>query len=91
MGREEGIYYISADATGPIDNLLQQLVEGDSAIIGDARERRDTVHANHVNIVKFSDAKDNGYLKVLHAIKTLLNEKSTWIQRPAYSILTVSR
>ena len=45
-------------------------------IIGDARERRCTIHADHVNMVKFSDHSDGGYKKFLHAIKVLLEEKS---------------
>ena len=53
---------------------MNQVVEGGSAIIGDARERRDMIHANHINMVKFSDPKDDGYLKVFHAIKVLLDE-----------------
>ena len=53
-----------------------QIVEGGSAIIGDAYERRDTIHADHINMVKFSDATDDGYRKVLHAIKVLLSENA---------------
>ena len=47
--------------------------------MGDAHERRDTIHANHIDMVKFSDTTDDGYVKVLYAIKTLLKEKSMWI------------
>ena len=65
--------------------FTNQVVEGGSAIIGDARERRDTIHADHINMVKFSDRTDDGYVKVLYAIKILLTEKlhsagqSMWI------------
>ena len=52
-----------------------QVVEGDSIVIGDARERRDTIHADHINMVKFSDAGDSGYRKVLYAIKMVLEAK----------------
>ena len=51
------------------------MVEGGSALIGDARERRDTIYADHVNMVKFSDPADDGYVKILHAIKVLLKGK----------------
>ena len=54
---------------------MNQVVEGGSAIIGDARERRDTIHADHIGMVKFSGTADDGYVKVLHAIKVLLEEK----------------
>ena len=39
---------------------MNQVAEGGSLIIGDARERRDTIHADHINMVKFSDASDGG-------------------------------
>ena len=41
------------------------MVEGGSALIGDAQERRDTIYADHVNMVKFSDPADDGYVKIL--------------------------
>jgi hypothetical protein len=49
-----------------------QVVDGESGIINDGRERRDTIHADHVNMVKFSDRKDDGYGKVLYALEQLL-------------------
>ena len=55
--------------------VMNQIVEGVSAVIGDAHERRDTIHADHINMVKFSSVKDDGYRKVLYAIKVLLPEK----------------
>lgn len=54
---------------------MDQVVEGGSAIIGDAHERRDTIHADHINMVKFTSAMDDEYVKVLHAIKVLLEER----------------
>ena len=51
------------------------MVEGGSAIIGDAHERRDTIHADHVNMVKFSSVTEDGYIKILYAIKVLLEER----------------
>ena len=64
------------------------MVEGGSALIGDARERRDMIHADHVNMVKFSDRTDDGYVKILHAIKVLLKGKlrSTGHSKSAYNI-----
>ena len=53
-----------------IDNLLWWI--GSNL---DARERRDTIHADHINVVKFSGATDEGYRKVFHAIKVLRGEK----------------
>ena len=67
---------------------LDQVVEGGSAIIGDARERRDTIHADHVDMVKFSDRTDDGYVKILYAIKVLLEEnlRSTGQCKSTYNI-----
>lgn len=48
---------------------MDQVVEEGSEILGDAQERRDIIHAS---MVKFSDPKDDGYLKVFYAIKVLL-------------------
>lgn len=45
---------------------------GESAIIGDAREHRETIHADHVGMVKFSSRADPGYKQVLYAIEMLL-------------------
>ena len=56
--------------------VFNQLVEGGSAIIGYPSERRDTIYADHVNMVKFSDRTEDGYKKILHAINVLLGEKS---------------
>ena len=53
---------------------VDQVVDGASVLIEDARERRDTIHADHVNMVKFSDRRDDGYIKIVHAIKVLLKE-----------------
>jgi hypothetical protein len=50
------------------------VVERESAIIGDARERRETIHDDHVGMVKFSSRDDPGYKKVLNAIEMVLEE-----------------
>jgi hypothetical protein len=52
--------------------VLDQVVYGDSAIIGDARENRETIHADHIGMTKFSTKDDDGYGKVLYAIEMLL-------------------
>jgi hypothetical protein len=51
---------------------IQQVVCGDSAIIGDAREDRGSIHADHMGMVKFATRDDTGYKKVLYAIEMLL-------------------
>ena len=71
--------------------VMIQIVEGVSAVIGDAHERRDTIH------VKFSGVKDDGYRKVLHAIKVLLPEKlhsggqSMWTVQFRIPLVNVNR
>jgi hypothetical protein len=47
-------------------------VYGDSAIIGDAREDRGSIHADHLGMVKFATRSDTEYKKVLYAIEMLL-------------------
>ena len=54
--------------------LVDQVVPGDSAIIGDPREYRGTIHGNHISMVKFSTRDDPGYKKVLYSIEILLEE-----------------
>ena len=44
----------------------------ESAIIGDPRENRETIHGDHISMVKFSTKDDPGYKKVLNSIETLL-------------------
>ena len=53
---------------------IDQVVPGDSAIIGDPRENRGTIHGDHISMVKFSTKDDPGYKKVLYSIETLLEE-----------------
>ena len=53
---------------------LDQVVPGDSAIIGDSREYRGTIHGDHISMVKFSTRDDPGYKKVLYSIEMLLEE-----------------
>jgi len=47
-------------------------VPGESAIIGDARENRETIYGDHISMAKFSTKDDSGYKKVLNSIETLL-------------------
>jgi hypothetical protein len=49
-----------------------EVVYGDSAIIGDARENRETIHADHIGMTKFSRSEDSEYKKILCAIEVLL-------------------
>jgi len=53
---------------------IGQVVPGDSAIIGDSRENRGTIHGDHISMVKFSTKDDPGYKKVLYSIEMLLDE-----------------
>jgi len=50
----------------------RKVVDGESAIIGDARENRETIHGDHIGMFKFSATSDDGSKKVLHAIEILL-------------------
>ena len=47
-------------------------MSGESAIIGDAHENRQTIHVDHGGMSKFSTIADPGYKKVLYAIEMLL-------------------
>ena len=49
-------------------------MHGDSAIIHDARENRDTIHADHIGMTQFSSRDDTQYRKVLNAIEILLEK-----------------
>jgi len=53
---------------------IDQVVPGDSAIIGDPREYRGTIHGDHISMVKFSTRDDPGYKKILYSIEMLLEE-----------------
>jgi hypothetical protein len=52
--------------------LAHQVVHGESAIIGDARENRGTIRVDHVGMTKFSSRDNEGYKDILSAIKMLL-------------------
>lgn len=52
--------------------LKHQVVSRESAILGDARENRDSIHADHVGMSKFSTTSDPGYKKILYAIGMLV-------------------
>jgi hypothetical protein len=52
--------------------LMHQVVSRESAILGDARENRDSIHADHVGMSKFSTTSDPGYKKILYAIGMLV-------------------
>ena len=44
----------------------------ESAVIDDACENRETIHADHVGMTKFSSRADPGYKQVLYAIEMLV-------------------
>ena len=58
-------------------------MHGDSAVIGDAREHRTLIHADHIGMTKFSNSDDAGYKKVLYAIEIVLEWHPTNEQAPA--------
>ena len=66
----EGVYVAYIRSTR--FNRIHQVVPGESAIIGDPRENRETIHGDHISMVKFSTRNDPGYKKVLNAIEMLL-------------------
>src|SRR5258708_18113398 len=78
---------------------IDQVVPGDSAIIGDPHENRETIHGDHINMVKFSRKEDSGYKKVLNSIEMLLerlgedsvnpSKRSVWILPTHYKILII--
>jgi len=51
---------------------VNKVVPGESAIIGDPHENRETIHGDHISMVKFSTKDDSGYKKVLNSIEMLL-------------------
>jgi hypothetical protein len=53
-------------------SLYDQVVDWNSAIIGDARENHGTIRADHIGITKFSTREDDGYGKILYAIQISL-------------------
>src|SRR5260221_4309613 len=56
---------------------IDQVVPGESAIIGDPRENRETIYGDHISMVKFSTKDDPGYKRVLNSIETLLDSART--------------
>jgi hypothetical protein len=55
--------------------LYDQVVHGDSTVIGDARENRGTIRADHIGMTKFSNREEDGYQKVMDAIEISLEEQ----------------
>jgi len=51
---------------------IDQVVPGESAVIGDPRENRGTILGDHISMVKFSTKDDPGYKKVLYSIEMML-------------------
>jgi hypothetical protein len=50
---------------------IGQVVQADSAIIGDALENQETIYVNHVGMTKFSRKDNAEYRKVLYVIEML--------------------
>ena len=57
--------------------IIDQIVYGESAIIGDAHEYRGSIYADHFGMTKFSSMEDSGYKKVVYAIEMLMKGKVT--------------
>ena len=49
-------------------------MSGESAFLGDPYENRETIHGDHISMVKFSTKDDSGYKKVLNSIEMLLEQ-----------------
>ncbi|KAF8236898.1 hypothetical protein L208DRAFT_1250558, partial [Tricholoma matsutake] len=56
----------------PMGMGIGLVVSRESAILGDAHENRDSIHADHVGMSKFSTTSDAGYKKILHAVEVLV-------------------
>ncbi len=56
------------------------MVPGESAIIGDPLENRETIHGDHINMVKFSTKDDS---RVLNSIEVLLEGLGEDSQTPS--------
>ena len=59
------------------------MVPGESAIIGDPLENRETIHGDHISMVKFSTKNDAGYKKILNSIEMLLEGLGEDSQTPS--------
>jgi len=59
------------------------VVPGESAIIGDPLENRETIHGDHISMVKFSTKDDAGYKKVINSIEMLLERLGEDSQIPS--------
>ena len=51
---------------------MTQVVDGESAVIGDACEDRGYIYRDHIGMVKFSTRDDTEYKKVSYAIEMVL-------------------
>ena len=54
-----------------------QVVDGSSAVIGDAREGKEGIHRNHMAMTKFSSAQDQEYKKVADVIWRFVRDAAT--------------
>jgi hypothetical protein len=74
---------------GILTNNYGKVVEGFSSSLDHARERKDTINANHMDMCRFSGIDDNGYRKITSVVSKCL-ESPTMIskQPPCKHIVT---
>ena len=67
-----------------VQGLTTKVVGDESSALNDGKERRDIINANHMEMCRFSGAKDSGYRKVKNALaqcltllRTIPNETPT--------------
>ena len=53
-----------------------QIVEKDSAVLGDRDEKQYLIHGDHSSMIKFSSREDEGYKDICHIIRVILKD---WI------------
>ncbi|KAG8803083.1 hypothetical protein FRC17_006277, partial [Serendipita sp. 399] len=76
--------------TPTIGGLPRKIVPRQSAIIaGDARARVAVLHANHCQMIKFSDKDDGDYLKVVNYLHELMEKgpqkvRNNWLKEASY-------
>lgn len=52
-----------------------QIVEKDSAVLGDRDEKDLLVHGDHSSMIKFSSREDEGYKDICHIIRVILRDR----------------
>ena len=75
LSREEkfSVYtFMEGKGLKGIQCLSGKFVEDVSASLGDARERKDTISANHIGMCRSASNKENGYYKVRAVVERCL-------------------